>query len=121
MDATANPFLRLSQLPKAAPDGLLAAVMLSFLATAGLFYVNIMAAIVDGLVDSLAISDREAGNIGSANIYGAALGALLAVPIIRRVSWRPLAIGSLIILMAIDVTSIALRDATTLLGVRFLH
>ncbi|MEM7740337.1 MAG: MFS transporter [Pseudomonadota bacterium] len=121
MDTTANPFLRLSQLPKAAPDGLLAAVMLSFLATAGLFYVNIMAAIVDGLVDSLAITDREAGNIGSANIYGAALGALLAVPIIRRVSWRPLAIGALIILMAIDITSIALRDATTLLGVRFLH
>jgi len=31
-------------------DSLLASVLLSFLATAGLFYVNIMAALVDGLI-----------------------------------------------------------------------
>ena len=35
--------------PVAAPDGLIAAVLLSFMATAGLFYVNILPALVDGL------------------------------------------------------------------------
>ena len=34
--------------PRAAADGLLAAAMLSFLATAGFFYVNIMPALVEG-------------------------------------------------------------------------
>lgn len=108
-------------LPQAPPDGLVAAVFLSFLATAGLFYVNIMAAIVDGLVDSLGISISQAGNIGSANIYGAAIGALMAVPVIRRVSWRPLAIGSLLVLMAMDIASIGLRDPEILLAARFIH
>ncbi|MEO1041616.1 MAG: MFS transporter [Pseudomonadota bacterium] len=110
-----------SGIPKAAPEGLVAAILLSFLATAGLFYVNIMAAIVDGLVDSLGITENQAGNIGSANIYGAAIGALSAVPVIKRLSWRPLAIGSLLILIAVDLGSIALRDPSVLLAARFIH
>ena len=64
---------------KVDPAGLLAGIMLSFLATAGLFYVNIMAAIVDGLITGLGISESKAGLIGSANIYGASVGALIAV------------------------------------------
>jgi hypothetical protein len=35
--------------PTASPDGEIARVLLAFLATAGIFYVNIMPAIVDGL------------------------------------------------------------------------
>lgn len=105
----------------AAPNGLLASVFLAFLATAGLFYVNIMAAIVDGLVAGLGLSDSAAGNIGSANIYGAAAGALLSVPVVRRAPWRPLAITALTLLIAIDLLSIGLTSATALLGVRLVH
>ncbi|MEM6746954.1 MAG: MFS transporter [Pseudomonadota bacterium] len=111
----------ISGIPKAAPEGLVAAILLSFLATAGLFYVNIMAAIVDGLVDSLGITENQAGNIGSANIYGAAIGALTAVPVIKRLSWGPLAVGSLLMLLALDLGSIALRDPSVLLAARFVH
>lgn len=105
----------------AAPDGLIAAVFLAFLATAGLFYVNIMAAIVDGLVSGLNLSDEQAGLIGSANIYGAAAGALLAVFLVRRVFWRHIAIVCLVLLMAIDLGSILITSGDVLLPVRFVH
>lgn len=107
--------------PTAPPDGLLAAGLLAFLATAGLFYVNIMAAIVDGLVTGLGLNEQQAGYIGSANIYGAALGALLAVLLVRQLPWRPVATGALILLIAIDVVSIAIDGFSVLLLVRFFH
>ena len=76
------------RLPQAPPDGLLACVLLAFLATAGLFYVNIMAALVAGLIDGLGFTNREEGFVGSANVYGAACGDLIAVVLVRRVPWR---------------------------------
>ncbi len=110
-----------SRLPKAAPDGLLAAIFLAFLATAGLFYVNILAAIVDGLVSGMGISEGAAGNIGSANIYGAALGALGAFFVVKHLPWRPMAVLSLIGLIALDLGSIPIRSAEILLPMRFAH
>ena len=56
-------------------DGFAVATMLAFLATAGLFYVNIMPALVDGLVKGVSFTVEQAGYITSANIYGAAFGA----------------------------------------------
>ena len=50
-------------LRKAAPDGEVARVLLAFLATAGIFYVNIMPALVDGLVQGAGFSNRHAGMI----------------------------------------------------------
>ena len=105
----------------AAPNGLIAAVLLAFLATAGLFYVNIMGAIVDGLVAGLSITEAQAGRVGSANIYGAALGALTSVFLIKRVPWKPLAIGCLLGLIAIDILSIWITNYGTLLPVRLGH
>lgn len=108
-------------LPAAPPDGLIAAVMLAFLATAGLFYVNIMAAIVDGLVSGLGLTDSQAGQIGSANIYGAALGALAAVFLVRRWPWRRMAWICLTILIAVDIGSIWIGTFELLLPVRLGH
>jgi MFS family permease len=107
--------------PRAAPDGLLASVMLAFLATAGLFYVNIMAAIVAGVHDGLGATDQQAGWVGSANIYGAALGALGAVFIVKRVAWRSYAITALFALIAIDIGSSLITDINVLIGTRFIH
>ncbi|VAV88005.1 hypothetical protein MNBD_ALPHA06-1277 [hydrothermal vent metagenome] len=107
--------------PKAPPDGLLAAFLLAFLATAGLFYVNILAAIVDGLVSGMGISEGAAGNIGSANIYGAALGALGAFFVVKRLPWRPMAVVALIGLIVLDMASIPIRSAEVLLPMRFVH
>jgi predicted MFS family arabinose efflux permease len=96
-------------------------VGLSLLATAGLFYVNIMPAIVDGLISALGFSNQQAGAVASANIYGAAFGALLIVFIVRRLRWRAACAVFLVALIAIDLASIGLSDPLVLTGVRFLH
>ena len=98
-----------------------ARVMLAFLATAGLFYVNIMPALVQGLIDGLGFSNRDAGLVGSANVYGAALGALLAVPLVRHLSWRVVSVVALVGLIAIDAGSMLLSEVDALIGVRFMH
>lgn len=110
-----------SRLPHAAPDGLIAAVLLSFLATAGFFYVNIMPAIVSGLVDGLHFGAREAGWVGSANVYGAVIGAMLAIFLSQRLHWRRLAIIALCVLIAIDLLSVTVVTPWPLICTRFAH
>lgn len=119
MTTTTAPTAR--RFPRAAPDGLIASVLLAFLATAGLFYVNIMSAIVAGVTDGLHVSEQQAGWVGSANVYGAAVGALIAVFIVKRIAWRPASISALLALIAIDVGSTLITSIDVLIGVRFLH
>jgi predicted MFS family arabinose efflux permease len=107
--------------PRAAPDGLIAAAMLSFLATAGFFYVNIMPALVEGLREGLHFSESAAGLVGSANVYGAAVGALLATFLVTRWPWRPAAYALLGLLMGIDLASILISTAPVMIVVRALH
>jgi hypothetical protein len=92
-------------MPKVAPDGALARVFLAFLATARMYYVNIMPALVSGLIEGLGFSNRDAGLVGSANMYGAASGALAAVFIVKRIRWQPTATALLAGLMLIDLAS----------------
>jgi hypothetical protein len=98
-----------------------ASALLAFLATAGFFYVNIMAALVEGLVNGLGFSEGDAGRVGSMNIYGAALGALVAVAIVARVRWRLFAVFALAALITIDTASIFVREPAALMAIRFLH
>ena len=113
---------RTARIPRAAaPDGLVACVLLAFLATAGLFYVNIMPALVAGLIDGLGFSNREAGFVGSANVYGAACGALIAVFLVRRLPWRRMQWFALSLLLALDLVSTLVTEATPLIALRFLH
>ncbi len=107
--------------PVAAPNGEVARVLLAFLATAGLFYVNIMPALVDGLIEGLGFSNREAGLVGSANVYGAAVGAFSAVFVVKRINWRMAAIALLCGLITVDLVSMLLTSAPVLVGTRFVH
>ena len=107
--------------PKPLPDSMLARLLLAFLATAGLFYVNIMPALVDGLVEGLGFTNKEAGLVGSSNVYGAAVGALLIVFLISRINWRTAAWVFLSGLIIIDAASIFIDDAQLLTSLRFLH
>jgi predicted MFS family arabinose efflux permease len=107
--------------PTAPPDGLVAATLLAFLATAGFFYVNIMAALVPGLVDGLGFTEGDAGRVGSMNIYGASLGALAAVGVVSRIRWRAFAACALLALISIDAASIFVTTAKPLMAMRFLH
>ncbi len=106
---------------KASPDSWAARVYLSFLATAGLFYVNIMPAIVDGLIEGLGFSAEQAGNVGSANVYGAAVGALTVVFLIKRLSWRPTSYVLLVGLIAMDLLSMLIADPQAMMAFRFIH
>ncbi|WP_394173685.1 MFS transporter [Thalassotalea litorea] len=103
------------------PDGMLARTMLAFLATAGLFYVNIMPALVSGLIEALGFSKRDAGLVASFNVYGAALGAFAAVFIVKIWSWRKTSVVLLVALMISDVFSMFINEPTPLMLLRFLH
>ncbi len=96
-------------------------MLLAFLATAGLFYVNIMPALVAGLIDGLGFTNRQAGFVGSANVYGAACGALVAVFLVRRLPWRRVEVVALTLLLVIDLISTQITSATPLIGLRFVH
>ncbi len=113
--------MALNRLPIASPNGEVARVLLAFLATAGLFYVNIMPALVDGLIEGLGFSNRDAGLVGSANVYGAAVGAFSAVFIVKRVNWRMAAVVLLVGLITVDLLSMLLTSAPALIGTRFIH
>jgi predicted MFS family arabinose efflux permease len=106
---------------KVSPNSMIARLFLAFLATAGLFYVNIMPAIVNGLIEALGFSNQQAGAVASANMYGAAFGALTIVFVVKRLNWRLAALCFLIILIAIDLLSILLSNPATLTAVRFVH
>ena len=110
-----------NNLQKVSPNSMIARIFLAFLASAGLFYVNIMPAIVSGLIEALGFTNQQAGNVASANMYGAAVGALFIVFMIKRINWRVASTVFLSTLIIIDLLSIKLSDPTTLLYVRFLH
>lgn len=102
-------------------DSLWLYALFALLATAGFFYVNIMSAIVDGLITGLGFSNVEAGMVGSANIYGASVGALVSVFIVRHVQWKT-ALGVLLcLLLVLDLSSILIHTPSVMIPVRALH
>jgi len=107
--------------PRVAANGMAARVLLAFLATAGLFYVNIMPAIVSGLIDGLGFSRRDAGLAGSLNVYGAAVGAFLAIFLIKRVNWKPLSAALLVSLITIDFLSMLIEQPLFMMALRAFH
>ncbi len=108
-------------IPKVSQEGIIVAIFLAFLATAGLFYVNLGGAFLSAFVDGLGISRESAGYITSANKYGAAFGALLATFTVRYIPWRQSAYLTLITLISVDILSFSLDDPDTLIIVRFIH
>ncbi|WP_228614606.1 MFS transporter [Alkalimonas sp.] len=107
--------------PKVESHGMAARVLLAFLATAGLFYVNIMPALVSGLIDGLGFSHRQAGLIASSNIYGAAIGALVAVFIVKSWRWKPVCTALLLTLISLDFLSMWIQHPWVMLALRGVH
>lgn len=99
-------------------DSLWVYALLGLVATAGFFYVNLMAAIVDGLVAGLGFTNAEAGYVGSANIYGATVGALIAVSFVGRWRWKPVTATLLAIMVGIDLVSTLIETPWVMIGVR---
>ena len=107
--------------PTCNPDGWIASVLLAFLTTAGLYYVNIMPALVAGLQDGLRFSARDAGFVASANVYGAAVGGLVAIFCVRRRDWKRAAALTLALLVAVDLASLLVRSPGAMIAIRFGH
>ncbi len=99
-------------------DSLWVYALLALVATAGFFYVNLMAAIVDGLVTGLAFSNAQAGMVGAMNIYGATAGALIAVFLVGRLRWKPAVVILLVAMIGIDLLSTLIRTPWLMIGVR---
>lgn len=111
--------------PNAASNGDLAGhdspwlyALLALLGTAGFFYVNLAAAIVDGLTGTLGFTAAQAGEVISANIYGASVGGLIAVFVVRRWPWRPLLIGLFAALVVLEAASMFVHAYAVLLPLR---
>ena len=110
-----------NKFPKVSPNTLTARLFLAFLATAGLFYVNIMPAIVSGLIEALGFNNQQAGAVASANMYGAAFGALSIVLFVRRMNWQLFSVIFLLTLISIDLASMYVSQPSSLLAIRFVH
>lgn len=95
-------------------------VLLALLGTAGFFYVNLAAAIVDGLTGTLGFTSAQAGSVMSANIYGASVGGLVAVFLVRRFPWRPVLVGLLCVLLVLELASLFAHSYSVLLPLRAL-
>lgn len=103
------------------PEATAARVILALVATSGFFYVNIMPALVESLTGGLGFNSSQAGMVSSANVYGAAMGALAAVLLVRRLRWRPVATVLLVVLIVVDLASTQLRQPAPLIALRLLH
>jgi predicted MFS family arabinose efflux permease len=106
---------------KVEPNSIIARVFLAFLTTAGIFYINIMPAVINGLKDGLHFTNQQAGFVSSANLYGAALGALAAVFLIKRINWRHWAYALLVSLVIIDLSCMVIQDPIVMVIVRAFH
>lgn len=103
------------------PESFASRLVLALVATAGFFYVNVMPALVEALTGGLGFDNRQAGLVSSANVYGAAVGALAAVLLVRRVAWESAAAMLLGVLAMLDLASIWLTRFEPLLALRFVH
>jgi len=108
-------------LKKLSPNGVMARIFLAFLTTAGIFYINIMPAVINGLKEALEFSTQQAGFVSSANLYGAATGALLAVFLIKLINWRKWSYSLLILLLVIDGACIYIESPSMMIAIRALH
>jgi len=76
---------------------------------------------VDGLKVGLGFSNKQAGLVGSCNVYGAAGGAFLIAFLVRRIHWRSVAHLLLLGLITVDLLSMLVKNPFGLMGTRFLH
>ena len=80
-----------------------------------------MPALVSGLKEGLNFTNQQAGFVSSANLYAAAAGALLAVFIVKHITWKSWAYVLLVVLICVDFASIHIVSANIMIGVRAIH
>ncbi|MGQ9426444.1 MFS transporter [Gilvimarinus sp. F26214L] len=108
--------------PSADPQGWTASILLAFLSSAGLYYVNIFPVIVDSLMAGAGLSAGQAGEITFANTMGAVIGAFTVSLLVRKIPrWKLAAFVLLICSIGMDVLTISLANAALLIPLRLVH
>ncbi|WP_295797260.1 MFS transporter [uncultured Microbulbifer sp.] len=103
-------------------DSWVASVLLAFLSSAGLYYVNIFPVIVDALMAGAGLSAEQAGQITFANTIGAVIGAFCISWLIRHIPrWKQLAALLLCCSIGMDVITIQLANLDLLIPLRLVH
>ncbi|WP_346837873.1 MFS transporter [Microbulbifer sp. SAOS-129_SWC] len=119
-DALAQKTLR--GLGKAAPQGWVASILLAFLSSAGLYYVNIFPVIVDSLMAGAGLSAAQAGEVTFANTIGAVIGAFTISLLVKRIPrWKPVALALLLCSIGMDTLTIYLANLHLLVPLRLGH
>ncbi|SHF91688.1 Predicted arabinose efflux permease, MFS family [Microbulbifer donghaiensis] len=109
-------------LPYAAPQGWVASLLLAFLSSAGLYYVNIFPVIVDSLMAGAGLTAAQAGEITFANTIGAVIGAFTISLFVKRIpQWKLASLALLICSIGMDVLTIFLANLELLVPLRLVH
>lgn len=108
--------------PKAADQGWIASILLAFLSSAGLYYVNIFPVIVDSLMTGAGLSAAQAGEITFANTIGAVIGAFTVSLLVKKIpQWKLAAFALLLCSIGMDVLTIFLANLELLIPLRLVH
>ncbi|WP_323846550.1 MFS transporter [Microbulbifer magnicolonia] len=106
----------------AAPQGWMASLLLAFLSSAGLYYVNIFPVIVDSLMAGAGLSAAQAGEITFANTIGAVIGAFTISLFVKKIPrWKLAAFALLLCSIGMDVLTIMLANLELLIPLRLVH
>ena len=73
----------------------------------------------DGLISILGFSEKQAGDIAAAEMWGIALTTVLLIPLATRVSWRLFSLVSIVLCGLGNLASIGQTEFTTLAITRF--
>lgn len=109
-------------LPRVSPQGWTASLLLAFLSSAGLYYVNIFPVIVDSLMAGAGLSAGQAGEITFANTIGAVIGAFVISLLVRRIPrWKLASLFLLLCSIGVDLLTITLANLELLIPLRLMH
>lgn len=102
-----------------APNSVMAYVLLVMMVNGCLYYMNVMPALVGALIDGAGFTKQQAGYVVSVNMYGSALGALLATLFIKKMPWKRVMFMLLVPFIALDFLSAFVPTPTGLMVIRF--
>ncbi|MCX2781034.1 MFS transporter [Microbulbifer thermotolerans] len=121
-DAGTTPQKAIENFPHAAPQGWIASLLLAFLSSAGLYYVNIFPVIVNSLMTGAGLSAAQAGEITFANTMGAVIGAFLISILVKKIpQWKLAAFVLLLCSIGMDLLTIVLANLELLIPLRLVH
>lgn len=101
-------------------DSLLSYLLLAWVTMSGLAYINFLPALMNALAGGIGFTDAEAGQVIAANGYGALLGNIIAVFLVRRFSQRVMVFAFLLLLATMDILTMWISDFSALIAWRLL-